>query len=181
MVSLQVTGRALVYTLLDILCEMRPCVTGQNEEFYEFMTKHIVWLSSLMNASYNSDSLLYLPIHKHMVRTLRHYLKYPESYYGMGGFDIYMGDYINMKTSCWRFAGIDDKEEYYRIDMNHFFTKYVAKLEHVLANTDYTTLKEQNREFYHELNKYILKPERIEKMAHDYGINSIEYLDAIGV
>jgi hypothetical protein len=35
--------------------------------------------------------------------------------------------------------------------------------------------------FYHDLNKYILKPERIEKMAGKYGIDFIDYLDAIDV
>ena len=44
---------------------------------------------------------------------------------------------------------------------------------------DYALAKQKNEPFYIELNKYILKPERVEKMATTYHMEFCDYLDAI--
>lgn len=44
---------------------------------------------------------------------------------------------------------------------------------------DYNRMKQDNENFYIELNKVILKPERIQNMATIYDIDFFDYLDAI--
>ena len=44
---------------------------------------------------------------------------------------------------------------------------------------DYKKMKKDNEKLYIELNKVILKPQRIESMATHYDIDFFEYLDAI--
>lgn len=178
MSSTHVKGRALVYGLLDILYTMRgSCFL--NEEFYEFLTKHITWLSCIMTAYYDTDSKLYLPIYKHLVVELANFLKYPERH--IEYFDLVFSEYYDIVINCRRFDRNDDGDEEEYHNMDDFFKSYVSKLDYILANTDYTIMKEQNRELYHDLNKYILKPERIEKMADKFGMNFCDYLDAIAV
>jgi hypothetical protein len=178
MSSSQVKGRALVYGLLDILYTMRGS-RFLNEEFYEFLTKHIEWLSNLMEESYDSDAKLYLPIYKHLLIELVNFLKYPERH--IEYFDLVFSEYYDIVINCRRFdRNYDGNEEEYH-NMEDFFKSYVSKLDYISANTDYTIMKEQNRELYHDLNKYILKPERIDKIADKFGMNFCEYLDAIDV
>lgn len=44
---------------------------------------------------------------------------------------------------------------------------------------DYNKMKQDNEDFYNELNKHILKPERIQNMAAAHNIDFFEYLDTI--
>lgn len=46
---------------------------------------------------------------------------------------------------------------------------------------DYQEMKKNNEEFYWELNKYVLHPDRIERMASKYSMEFFDYLDAIAV
>jgi len=176
MSSSHVKGRALVYGLLDILTTMRFSITSLNEEFHKFLTKHIKWLSYVMEESYDSDAKLYLPIHKHLVVELTNFLKDPDGHFEY--FDLVFNEYYDIIINCRRFRGIDD-EVYHNMD--DFFKNYVSKLNYILANTDYTIMKEKNREFYHDLNKYILDPERIHKIADKFSMSFCDYLDAIDV
>lgn len=63
--------------------------------------------------------------------------------------------------------------------------EHMEKLESmiVLLNNilrfDYVQTKQINEKFYLELNKYILKPERVENMATTYNMEFCEYLDKI--
>lgn len=50
---------------------------------------------------------------------------------------------------------------------------------HLLYDLDCEMMKEQNREFYIELNKVVLNPERIERMTSKYNIEFFEYLRTI--
>jgi hypothetical protein len=156
--------------LLDILVTFRR--DSMYPYFRMFLTEQINWVSSL-----NSDADLYNPQNKEPLIKLKNFLKYPEAY--LEQFIDLFKEYMEIKRT---FAKYDDDEEFGSID--DFFTEIVSELEMILYRMpplDYETMKENNREFYHDLNKYILKPERIEKMACKYGIDFIDYLDAIDV
>lgn len=167
----QVEGNMTVLWLLNIFVTMRNETTG---DFLEFLNTHIEWLSALELASYDSDEKLYSPIIKHLVRALRDFLKHPEEH--LEAFNMVFDEYYSVKLSCRRFSNIED-DNYHSMD--EYFTTIVADLDYILANTDYKTMKEDNRIFYQELNKHVLNPKRIQKMAGQFDIDFCEYVDAI--
>lgn len=159
------------HTLLDILDTFRE--NARFEHFRKFLTSHVRWISAL-----HSDTELYNPENREQLTILKNFLKYPED--NLLHFIELFQEYMDIKRSFRRYDNTYDDIHC----MDEFFTNIVTDLEYILYRmppTDYERMKEQNREFYHDLNKYILKPERIEKMAHDYGINFIDYMDAIAV
>jgi hypothetical protein len=158
--------------VLDILVTFRG--NAIYPDFREFINSHINWVSSL-----NSDAELYDPIKKESLRELKNFLKHPEAY--LEDFIDLFEEYIDIIES-FRSSELDDVCP--SMSINDLFTEIVSELEMILYRippNDYETMKETNREFYHELNKYILNPERIKKMAGEYGIEFIDYLDAIDV
>lgn len=179
MYSKQLIGRALVYNLLDILTTIRSCVSVTNEYSRDFLSKYIDWLSSIMSSAYNSDAILYSPLHKHMVTSLTHFLKRPETYLGIDYFDLTFSEYWDIKANCRRFSDIVNDEEFHSGGMENFFNNYVSRLEHILENTDYASLKEENREFYLDLTRYIGNPDRIQRISSQFDMDFCEYLDAI--
>jgi len=50
-----------------------------------------------------------------------------------------------------------------------------------IMHIDYNKMRQDNRDFFVELNQYILKPERVERMAEQCGVDFFDYLDAIDV
>ena len=156
--------------LLDILVTFRG--NAIYTDFREFINSHINWISSL-----NSDAELYDPIKKESLRELKNFLKHPDSY--LEDFIDLFEEYIDIVESFGS-SELDDA----CLTIDDLFTEIVSELEMILYRippNDYETMKEKNREFYHDLNKYILNPERIKKMAGEYGIEFIDYLDAIDV
>jgi hypothetical protein len=138
--------------LLDILVTFRESAIYPN--FLEFLNSHINWISCL-----KKDADLYDPINKERMRELKNFLKYPEAH--LEDFIDLFKEYMDIKRS---FARYDHDHEVGCID--NFFTGIVSELEMILYRmlpNDYETMKEKNREFYCELNKYILHPKRIEK------------------
>lgn len=157
------------FVLLDILETFRS--TARFEHFRQFLSSHMSWISALQ-----SDTDLYNPENREQLTILKNFLKYPED--NLQHFIELFDEYMDIKRSFRRYDNTDDNIHC----MDEFFTDIVEDLEYILDRmlpADYDIIHENNRSLYYELNKYILKPERIEKMSRDYGINSIEYMDAI--
>ena len=155
--------------LLDILETFRS--TARFEHFRQFLTSHMRWISALQ-----SDTDLYNPDNREQLTILKNFLKYPED--NLQHFIELFQEYMDIKRSFRRYDNTDDDMHC----LDTFFGDIVTELEYILERmppVDYETMKENNRQFYHDLNKYVLKPQRIEKMAHNYGIEFIDYLDAI--
>jgi len=157
------------YILLDILETFRE--TARFEHFRQFLTSHMRWISALQ-----SDADLYNPENREQLTILKNFLKYPEE--NMMHFIELFQEYMEIKRSFRRYDNTDDDIHC----MDAFFTDVVAELEYILDRmppTDYERMKENNRQFYHDLNKYILNPDRVEKMAAAHEIEFIDYMDAI--
>lgn len=71
-----------------------------------------------------------------------------------------------------------DKSVYKPVSRNQLIHNVLITLNEIIQ-FDYKRMKEDNESFYIELNKVILKPQRIENMASNYGVDFFEYLDAI--
>ena len=75
---------------------------------------------------------------------------------------------------------LTDIHRYFSVYMiNDVIQEILLKLNGIIR-FDYSKMKKDNENFYMELNKVILNPQRIEIMASYYGIDFFEYLDAIG-
>jgi len=168
-----------IYSILDI-CRLYT----HNRQFKRILVSQLNWLGRI------SDADFYHPQNKERVTILKNFLEQPEEHiphYVTSNF-VQINAYIytkealiakSKKDPAFRFANM---QEVYAYSMNDLFTEIVAELEFILTRVppmDYEKMKENKRQFYQDLNKYILKPERIEKMAGEYRINCIEYLDAI--
>lgn len=141
-------------------------------KLWHWLGKHVSLIQSL-----KSDKDLYNPIYKEQLNELKNFLKHPEEH--LEQFIETFREYMDIKYSFRRSYDYDDYHT-----MDEFFIPIVSDLEYILERTgrrDYEAMHEENREFYHELNKVIFKPERIEKMAQKYGIEFFDYLDAIDV
>lgn len=157
------------YILLDILETFRS--TARFEHFRKFLTSHMRWISALQ-----SDTDLYNPENREQLTILKNFLKYPED--NLQHFIELFQEYMDIKRSFRRYDNADDDMHC----MDTFFANIVSELEYILDRmppTNYERMKENNRHLYYELNKYILKPERIEKMSATYNIEFIDYIDAI--
>lgn len=164
------TNNYCVNTMLDILKTFRG--NAIYDHFREYLNSHINWLITL-----NSDIDLYDPRNKARLIEINEFLKHPEEH--LEEFIELFREYIDIKRS---FNRIFDDQDWH--SMNEFFTEIVSELEFILERippTDYQNMKERNRAFYRELNKIVLKPERIEKMSGHFGIGFFDYLDAIVV
>ena len=162
--------KTTLYLLMDIVDTFL-----ENSDIIEFRCMlhcHLDWLNRVRN-----DQELYDPIYKYKLNELKEFLKNAECYFEEF-IDLYR-DYENARRAFEWYEHYDPYQP-----MSEFFVELVSELEYILDRTpsrDYDWLHEKNREFYCELNKYILKPERIEKMSHEYGMDEITYMDAIGV
>jgi len=173
LVSDPMKSRVYIDTIMDIFIKFRRNIDSIYGEFINFLNEHIIWMLSL---SYDVD--MYNPQSKIHVMAICDFLKYPEEY--MNEFIDYFSDYMRIKNSFKRVC-IDDMpmNGYY---LYEYFTDIVSYLEYILQRTpplNYGEMKENNRDFYNELNKYILHPKRIEKMATQFDIGFFDYLDVI--
>jgi len=50
-----------------------------------------------------------------------------------------------------------------------------------IMHIDYDKMRKDNRDFFSDLNKYVLKPERIERISGQFGIEFFDYLDSLDV
>lgn len=128
--------------------------------------------------SLKSDKELYNPIYKEQLNELKDFLKNPDEHFDL--FIQVFREYWDINNSFCR-SHCDDCDYH---TMQDFLIPIVSDLEYILERVprhDYETMHEENKEFYHELNKYICKPERIERIAGQYGIEFFDYLDAIAV
>jgi hypothetical protein len=90
-----------------------------------------------------------------------------------------------MTLICDNELYISDKK--YLANIQGYFTYYsindnirnILPILNGIIRFDYKKMKQENENLYLELNKVILKPERIQIMATNYGIDFFDYLDAI--
>jgi len=50
-----------------------------------------------------------------------------------------------------------------------------------IMHIDYDKMRQDNRDFFVELNQYILKPDRVQKMSEQFNIDFFDYLDALDI
>lgn len=173
--------RDRIYSILDV-CR----VYTHDREFKNDMASYLNWLGRL------SDADFYHHQNRQRVTRLKNFLEHPEDHipkFNVNSFENYNA-YIRTKEALiqsstnnpsFRFNTI---EESYQYSLDELYTEIVSELEFILPRippSNYEYMKEKNEEFYQDLNKYVLKPERIEKMSHQFGLEFFEYLDAIGV
>lgn len=171
--------RDSIYSILDT-CR----VYAHDYKFKNYLASYLNWLGRI------SDADFYDPQNKERVTTLKDFLELPEN--NIPHFDYSncenINAYIRTKESLiqsrtnnpsFRFTTM---EEIYQHSLNGLYTEIVSELEFILTRmppNDYQNMKAANKEFYHELNKVVLKPERIEKISQRFGIEFFDYLEAI--
>ncbi len=50
-----------------------------------------------------------------------------------------------------------------------------------IMHIDYDKMRQDRRDFFVDLNKYVLKPERLEKISGQFGLDLFDYLDALDI
>lgn len=167
-----INNRVYIEKILDILVKFDTFTVGIYDEFQRFIYLHINWISSL-----NYDVELYNSRNKEKILVLRDFLRYPEEH--LEDFIDYFRDYIIIKASFKNFKTKDGIQS-----MNEYFTEIVSELDYILERmppSNYDDMKEKNKNFYQDLNKYIMNPKRIEKMALQFHIDFFDYLDLIDI
>lgn len=178
--------RDLIETLIGILQIFSLVITEENEftptpEFLQFLETNLDWLASI-----DDDTCLYNFQNKSHVTEVKSLLTYPHT--PLQRCIKYWDDLMDIAIIFRRLHDqlgtrvLNDlpRDEYQSLGKQ--FAAVNTLLAHILRSmppADYDAMHENNRELYYELNKYILNPTRIDRMAHYYGINSIEYLDGI--
>ena len=160
-----------IYSLGDVVYTL--FAKAPTLELWRWLGRHVDLIQSLKN-----DKELYNPIYTEQLNELKNFLKEPEEHLEL--FIETYWEYMEIKDSFRR----HDCDECAYYTLQDFFIPIVSELEYILERVprhDYETMHEKNKEFYHELNKYICKPERIERIAGQYGIEFFDYLDAIDV
>jgi hypothetical protein len=143
------------------------------EQFLRILDKHIGWLKQLDN-----DLQLFDFRNKANLNELTSFLKDPNPHFEGWVRHIYMDEHCDFRRGFLRFLVAEHRP------LDKQFAPIVFELEYILESTpsgDYETMHENNRQLYYELNKYILNPQRIEKMATKFGLEFSAYLDAIDV
>lgn len=161
----------IIYLLQDIVETFLE--NSESEDFHCFLNYHLHWLRTIQH-----DCDLYNPIYRQKLRELKDFLQNPEYH-----FEEFLELYREYMTIKYAFRWYDHWTGPYQ-PMSTFFESIVSDLEYILhrsPSSDYLTMKENNRQFYHELNAYILHPERLENICCEYGIEWPDYLDAIAV
>jgi hypothetical protein len=160
-----------LYLLMDILETFMQ--NSESHDFHCFLNYHLNWIGKLHN-----DADLYNPIYRQPLTELKELLENPEYH-----FEEYLDLYREYMTIKYAFKWYEHWTGPYQ-PMSTFFETIVSDLEYILSRTpsrDYLTMKENNRQFYHDLNAYILHPERLENICCEYGVEWPDYLDAIAV
>lgn len=144
----------------------------ESNDFRSFLNHHLIWISSIKN-----DGDLYNPITRNKLNEIRIFLKEPE--YHFEEFIELFREYMDIKRAFKPY-------QYYNFyePMSAFFEPIVSDLEYILDRTppcNYAAMHGDIRDFYRELNAYILQPQRVKKIASNYGIDPSSYLDAIDV
>lgn len=171
--------RDRIYSILDV-CR----VYAHDYQFKNHLVLYLNWLGMI------SDADFYDPQNKERVTTLKNFLERPEEH--IPHFDYNncenINAYIRTKEALiqrgtnnpsFRFATM---QEVYQHSLNNLYSEIVSELEFILTRippNDYQNMKAANEEFYHELNKVVLKPERIEKFSQQFGVEFFDYLEAI--
>jgi hypothetical protein len=146
--------------------------------FGEYLNGHLNWVSTI-----NCDQDFYDPRNRERLTQLKNFLEDPDDQ--MTEYDLEsIQEYVDMKNAfiqrIHNYDGVFRSTTGYRMD--EFFIEIVSDLETILERippSDYPNMKEENREFYLQLNKYILNPKHIEKMSEQFDIGFFDYLDAI--
>lgn len=183
-----VEPRYTIEALTAILDTFTLLITEENgftptQEFLDFLNTHLLWLSSLVN-----DWGLYDFRNKSYLTQLKHFLTEPNSYFTgcITWWDQFMDIALGFQSIfLQRGARPINSLTFDRYhELNEQFADIVSDLNFVLdriPSHDYETMHENNRLLYYELNKYILNPDRVEKMSSEYGLDTYDYLDAIAV
>lgn len=180
------TSRNIIQSLIEILETLRIVISEEHEytptqEFLEFVSSHLTWLETLDN-----DIRLYDFRNKSYITQLKVCFTYPHPQFE--GCITWWDELLDIAIDFRRIHGqiatipINTLTEFKDLDKQ--LAPIVSKLDYILERippADYDTMHENNRKLYHELNTYILNPERVEKIACEYGMELIDYLDAIDV
>lgn len=178
--------RDIIETLTEILHIFSVIITEENEftptpEFQAFLDSQLVWIASI-----DEDLRLYDFRNKSHITELKTFLTYPHPQFK--GCIKYMDELMDIADTFRhahdqhgaRVLNTLPRNKY--LSLQKQFAGISTRLGYILDRTppaDYATMHENNRQLYYELNKYILNPVRIEKMADHYGIEFIDYLDSI--
>lgn len=180
--------RDTIETLTEILQIFRFFITEEYEytptpTFVGFLETHLLWLASI-----DDDLRLYDFRNKYHLTELTNFLKEPNPYFKgcIKWWDELMDIAIGFRKFHDRLGthviNTLPRDKYHDLDKQ--FAPIVSKLEYILERTppaDYQTMHENNRELYYNLNAVILSPERVDRFANLYGLESSAYLDAIDV
>lgn len=171
--------RDRIYSILDI-CR----VYTHDREFKNDMASYLNWLGRL------SDADFYHHQNRQRVNRLKNFLEHLEDNipkFNVTSFENYNA-YIRTKEALiqsrtnnpsFRFFRI---EEVYQYSLDELYAEIVSELEFIFTRippSNYEYMKEKNEQFYEDLNKYVLKPERIERFSQKFGLEFFDYLDAI--
>lgn len=180
--------RDTIETLTEILQTFRFFITEEYEytptpAFLGFLDSHLLWLASI-----DDDSRLYNFRNKYHLNELKTFLTYPHPQFDgcIKWWDELMDIAIDFRRFHDRLGTrvINTLPRDTYQDLDKQFAPIVSKLEFILERTppaDYQTMHENNRELYYNLNALILNPERVDRFANLYGLDSSAYLDAIDV
>lgn len=167
-------SRKTIDSLIDILQTLNANTQSTNFRF--FLKDHVKWLLLLQN-----DLQLYNPMYTWHLHNLMYFLEDPESYFeGIDDDDGFLEtfqEYMHIKRA---FMNHPNWAEYQT--MKVLFQPIVSELRYIIWRTPpnhHKIIHEKNRHFYRELNAHILKPERVERISKQYGMDCTDYLDAI--
>ena len=171
--------RDRIYSVLDT-CR----VYAHDKQFKAYLISYLNWLESI------SDMDFYDPQNKEQTATLKSFVEHPEKHIPQYDYNNCenVNAYIRTKEALiqsrtnnpsFRFTTM---QEVYQYSLDDLYTEIVSELEFILSRippNNYQNMRTKNKEFYHELNKVVLKPERIEKMSQQFGLEFFDYLEAI--
>jgi hypothetical protein len=177
------TSRETILKLTEIFETFRNVISDPTQEFLEFLYKHVSWLETLDN-----DWCLYDSRNKSQLTEIKEFLTNPLPRFEacITWWDEILQIALTFQE-LYKELGVDPMVTYdgfKHIELNRVFVPIVSELDYIFMRTpscDYETTHEKNREFYYEMNAYILNPARVEKMANKYGLDLCGYLDAIDV
>lgn len=178
--------RDLIETLTEILQIFSMIITEAYEftptpEFVQFLEKYLVWLESI-----DDDTRLYDFRNKSHLTEIKSFLTYPHPQFE--GCIQWMDELLDIAMLFQRThdqLGARVINTLPRDKCNCLGKQFAAvntRLSHILRDmppADYATMKENNRQLYYELNKSVLKPQRIQNIADKFGIDFFDYLEAI--
>jgi hypothetical protein len=180
------SGRDIIDTLIDVLHIFTIVITEDNGftptlEFIEFIDYHLDWLASI-----DDDTRLFDFTNKYNLTQVKALLTYPHT--PLQGCYKYCDQIMDIAIIFRRAHEQLGTRCINTLPSNQFhslatqFAAINSRLAYIFRSmppADYDTMKENNRQLYYQLNKYVLHPVRIQHMADNFNIDFFDYLDTI--